>query len=132
MKMYRWKVVYRRKWRMATSASRVAFALNKERALAIVTDRISHFNTIYNFQIGKVSIKNQTTRWGSCSKKGNLNFNYRIVNLPPELQDYLVVHELCHLQEFNHSKAFWDLMGKAIPDYRARRQALRAIHVNRV
>ena len=132
MKMYRWKVVYRRKRRVATSASRVSFALNKADAFAIVMDRIAHFNKIYNFQIGKVNIKNQTTRWGSCSKKGNLNFNYRVVHLPPELQDYLVVHELCHLQEFNHSKVFWDLVGKAILDYRVRRQALRAIHVNRV
>jgi predicted metal-dependent hydrolase len=58
---------------------------------------------------------------------GNINFNYKIALLPPRLADYIVVHELCHLGEFNHSKAFWDLVAVAIPDYRERRAELRAI-----
>jgi hypothetical protein len=72
-------------------------------------------------------IKNTSSRWGSCSRLGNLNFNYKIVFLPPELQDYLVVHELCHLGQFNHSQSFWNLVKKTIPEYLRLRKNLRDI-----
>jgi predicted metal-dependent hydrolase len=81
----------------------------------------------YNFSYNKVFIKNQRTRWGSCSSNRNLNFNYRIINLAPELQDYLIVHELCHLQEFNHGQAFWNLVGLQIPNYKVVRTQLKGI-----
>ena len=89
----------------------------RERALVLVENRISHFNRAYKFKINRIVIKNQSTRWGSCSSKGNLNFNYKIIYLKPELADYLIVHELCHLGQLNHSKKFWALVSKAIPDY---------------
>jgi len=87
-------------------------------AKEIVKEKALQFNQHYNFEYGKIFIKNQQTRWGSCSSRKNLNFNYRIAVLPPELQDYLVVHELCHLQEFNHGKNFWDLVGQQVSDYK--------------
>src|SRR3989344_1851867 len=77
----------------------------REAARIFVENRLSYFNKIYNFEINRVAIKNTTARWGSCSSKRNLNFNYKIV------------HELCHLGELNHSKRFWALVRKAIPDY---------------
>lgn len=89
----------------------------KEIALNLVEQKISHFNKIYNYSVGRIVIKNQKTRWGSASRRGNLNFNYKIALLPDKLADYVVVHELCHLQEFNHSKKFWDLLGKTIPNH---------------
>ena len=73
-----------------------------------------------------MSIRKQKSRWGSASKRsGNLNFNYRIAFLPPALADLLVVHELCHLIEANHSKRFWAQVSRAIPEYQALRRELR-------
>ena len=91
---------------------------HKELALEIAKTRIAYFNQFYGFKVNKIFIKNQKTRWGSCSKKGNLNFNYRIATLPEAMQDYIIIHELCHLGEFNHSKNFWKLVAKTIPDYK--------------
>lgn len=88
--------------------------------------RLAHFNEAYGFALGRVAIKNHKSRWGSCSKKGNLNFNYKIALLPPELADYVIVHELCHLGEFNHSPRFWALVARTVPDHRALRARLRA------
>ena len=87
--------------------------------------RLTHWNQFYGFTFGRVTIKNHKSRWGSCSKKGNLNFNYKIALLPSELADYIIVHELCHLGEFNHSSRFWALVAKAIPNHRVLRARLR-------
>ncbi len=87
-------------------------------AKEVATERAAYFNAYYKLEYKKIFIKNQKTRWGSCSSKQNLNFNFRIALLRPELQDYLVVHELCHLKEMNHGKAFWALIEEQIPEYR--------------
>jgi predicted metal-dependent hydrolase len=94
-------------------------------ALALVKSRLEHFNQYYNLEYKRIAIKNQKTKWGSCSNAKNLNFNYKIVLLPKDLQDYLVVHELCHLKEFNHSKSFWDLVGEKISNYKKLSKSLR-------
>lgn len=99
---------------------------NKASAYDLTVKKAEHFSSIYGFKYGKITVRNQKTRWGSCSRKGNLSFSYRIVLLPTELQDYLVVHELCHLKEFNHAKAFWDLVGKEIPNYKKLRKKLKS------
>lgn len=96
-------------------------------ARTIVTEKVRNFSRKYGVEYGTIAIRNQKTRWGSCSKKGNLNFSYRIVFLPPELQDYLVVHEVCHLKEFNHSRAFWDLVAREVPNYRELRRKLKGL-----
>lgn len=93
------------------------FLKHKEQARKIVEKKIGRLNAFYKFNFKKINIKNQRTRWGSCSKKGNLNFNYKIIFLENSVADYLVVHELCHLAEFNHSYRFWNLVAKTIPDY---------------
>ncbi len=90
----------------------------REQARVLVHARLEHFNGYYKFTYGRVSIRNQKTRWGSCSNKGNLNFSYRILFLEPAAQDYLIIHELCHLKQFNHSKAFWDLVAEQCPDWK--------------
>ena len=99
-----------------TRYSRRDYLKNKGAAYNLAVERVNHFNKIYKFKFNKINIKNQKTRWGSCSKKGNLNFNYKIALLPPRISDYIIVHEICHLGEFNHSKRFWKLVGKTISD----------------
>ncbi len=97
----------------------------REQARELVHARLEHFNAFYGFTYGRVSIRNQKTRWGSCSSKGNLNFSYRIIFLEPAAQDYLIIHELCHLKEFNHSKAFWDLIAQQCPEWQKWHRELR-------
>ncbi len=101
----------------------------KQQARVFVKEQISQINQLYNFSFNRVCIKNHKSRWGSCSKKGNLNFNYKIIHLPVELAEYIVVHELCHLKELNHSLRFWALVARAVPDYKARRRKLKAVFV---
>ena len=97
----------------------------RAQALALVQERLVYFNQFYGYSWENIVIRNQKTRWGSCSKKGNLNFNYKIALLPPAMSDYIIVHELCHLGEFNHSANFWNLVARTIPDYKAIREALK-------
>lgn len=111
------------------SNSSVNFKNNKEEARQLVLNRLSKFEKFYNIKPQRISIRNQRTRWGSCSHKGSLNFNYRLVFLDSELVDYIIVHELCHLQEFNHSPSFWRLVAKAIPNHSILRKKLKNIKI---
>ncbi|MEK9194916.1 MAG: SprT family zinc-dependent metalloprotease [Patescibacteria group bacterium] len=105
--------------------SRQDYMRYKMSARLLAENRIEHFNTAYGLSYGRISIRNQTTRWGSCSGGGNLNFNYRIALLPSYLCDYIIVHELCHVAELNHSQRFWNLVAKTIPYYAEARRELR-------
>lgn len=98
-------------------SSKRDFAKYKDQTLALAQRRIAYFNSVYQFKFNAISIRNQKTRWGSCSRKRNLNFNYKIALLPERLADYIIVHELCHLEEFNHSRRFWSLVATTIPNY---------------
>ncbi len=109
--------------------SRREYLAYKETARTLVHARITFFNQHYQYTYGKIAIRNQKTRWGSCSKKGNLNFSYKLARMRPELADYVVVHELCHLREFNHSERFWDLVAETIPNYRELRKDLKGGHL---
>jgi predicted metal-dependent hydrolase len=96
-------------------------------ALEIVEKKVARYNDFYNFPFQKISVRNQKSRWGSCSREGNLSFNYRVIFLSEKLSDYVVIHELCHLKEFNHGKNFWALVEKLIPDYKEVRRKVRAM-----
>ena len=104
-----------------------AYLKHRDDALKIAIAKANHFNNLYNFQFKKISIRNQKTRWGSCSKAGNLNFNFKIIFLPSHISDYIVIHELCHLKEMNHSKKFWNLVEKLLPNYLEIKKELRNI-----
>ncbi|MFA5776215.1 MAG: M48 family metallopeptidase [Patescibacteria group bacterium] len=103
---------------------------NKEKARSLVNARLEYFNQFYGFKWSRLSIKNTKRRWGSCSKKGNLNFCYRVVFLPQDSADYIVAHELCHLGQFNHSKEFWGLVARLIPDYKVVRNSLKDVKIS--
>lgn len=97
------------------------------RAMArlLINQRVRVVNGNLNLSYNRVFIKGQKTRWGSCSRQGNLNFNWRLVMAPLPVLDYVVTHELLHLVEPNHSKKFWALVEKACPDYKAHRAWLK-------
>jgi predicted metal-dependent hydrolase len=103
------------------------YRAHKERARVLVHALLLQMNRQYGFSWGRVAIRATTSRWGSCSSKKNLNFDYRILFLPAHLQEYLIAHELCHLQEMNHSPRFWALVARAIPRYVECRKELRAV-----
>lgn len=105
--------------------NRGEYLTQRGQARELIFKKIQDFNKLYQFKYSKISVKNQKTRWGSCSSRGNLNFNYKIIYLPELIIDYIIVHELCHLKEMNHSVKFWSLVAKAIPDYQMIRKELR-------
>ncbi len=114
-----------REMRALPVSGKRGYLLYKEEARTFVLERLTYWNSVYAFSYGRVSIKNTRRLWGSCSRKGNLNFSYAVLFLPRELADYVIVHELCHLQEHNHGTRFWALVAKAVPDFHARRAELR-------
>ncbi len=87
--------------------------------------RVRHYCETMGVTVGYVTVKSQKTRWGSCSAKGNVNFNYQLAFLPEELLDYVVIHELAHRRHMDHSRAFWAEVEKYCPDYRERKAALK-------
>ena len=101
----------------------------KKRALECFSERVGHYCKRLGLIEPRLFLSNAKTRWGSCNSKREVRLNWRLVKLPIELVDYVVVHELAHLVELNHSKAFWDAVGRAYPDYRRARQELKRIRL---
>jgi len=107
------------------SIRQVVEAWCRNAAEEIVRQKVEHFQEIINVRPNRVTIRRQKTRWGSCSTKGNLNFNWKVIMAPVEVIDYLVIHELCHLIHHNHSPEFWNLVAGYLPDYKVRRAWLK-------
>jgi hypothetical protein len=123
--IFKFRIVRRRvRRRRSVKRHHSSYLLHKHTAHELVRARLEYFNTFYNFSYKKITIRNQASRWGSCSRRGNINFNYRIALISPELADYVIVHELCHLGEFNHSQKFWDLVERTIPNWKSLRKRL--------
>ena len=97
----------------------------REKTRQLVTRRVEYFAPIIGVTYGQIAIRTQRTRWGSCSSKGNLNFNCLLGLVPSEVLDYVVVHELCHRKELNHSDRFWNEVSRILPDYKTRKQWLK-------
>lgn len=95
-------------------------------ALKVIPERVAYFADIIGVTYGRITIRHQKTRWGSCSQAGNLNFNCMLIATTPEILDYVVVHELCHRKQMNHSPQFWAEVEKVIPNYRELREELKS------
>ncbi|MEE0282803.1 MAG: M48 family metallopeptidase [Lachnospiraceae bacterium] len=93
----------------------------RERAKSVLAQRTAYFARQIGVTYGRITVRDQKTRWGSCSQTGNLNFNFRLILAPSEVLDYVVVHELCHRRQMNHSTQFWQEVAQVLPDYRKRK-----------
>lgn len=96
----------------------------KKEVKEVITRRVVYYAQQMGVDYSGISVRNQKSRWGSCSAKGNLNFNYRLAYLPADLLDYVVVHELAHRRHMDHSAAFWQEVADYFPDYKQCRRRL--------
>lgn len=96
-----------------------------QQAKQVLPERVAYFAPLVGVTYGRITIRHPVSRWGSCSAKGNLNFNCLLMLCPPEVADYVVVHELCHRLEMNHSARFWSEVARVLPDYAHHRRWLR-------
>ena len=96
-----------------------------DKALKTIPQRVAYFAQRIGVTYGRITIRNQTSRWGSCTSQGNLNFNCLLMLAPSEVLDYVVVHELCHRKEMNHSARFWAEVARVIPGYEASKKWLK-------
>ncbi len=113
------------------------YLAHKEEARKLVTENLELYKKFYasngyELNYNRVAIRDQKSRWGSCSSKSNLNFNYRLALISPHLAAYIVVHELCHLKEMNHAKSFWALVSISMPNYAELKEELRVINLKKL
>ena len=97
----------------------------RQRAGEMIRERVEYYAPKMGVTYNRIFIKEQKTRWGSCSSSGNLNFNWKLILIDEELLDYVVVHELAHRKQMNHSQQFWQEVEKILPDYKERRRRLK-------
>ncbi len=102
-----------------------AIAFLSAMALTRIRSRLEHYRPLTGGEFNRVTVRAQRSRWGSCSSRHNLNFNWKLILAPPQCLDYVVIHELCHLTEFNHSARFWGLVEAQMKDYKVWKDYLR-------
>lgn len=109
----------------ATHIEKKVSAWYRQQALALFAERVAHYAPLLNVSPGTIKLSTAKTRWGSCTSRGTVRLNLQLIKLPTRLIDYVVVHELAHLREMNHSAAFWSVVGSASPDYAKLRRELK-------
>lgn len=97
----------------------------RQAARARFESRVAYYHGITGGNYTSITVRDQRSRWGSCSSRGTLSFNYRLIFAPPQILDYVVVHELCHLTHMNHSKDFWNMVAGILPEYKECRRWLK-------
>lgn len=119
------KVKKRRISRVVSAKEEKIYRQHRAKAEQVLKKRTQELAHTYGFEFNRVSIKNTRTRWGSCSTKKNINLHYKLIFLKDEYRDYVIVHELCHLRQMNHSQAFWDEVEAIMPAYKGIAQKMR-------
>lgn len=122
-----WRQLQRRLRRQRPSTATIHYQRHKARARVYLWQLLTPWSARLVLPLRRVAVRNTRRSWGSCSALGNLNFNYKLLFVPPCLAEYVVVHELCHLRELNHAPAFWQLVAAALPDYVTRVQRIRQL-----
>lgn len=97
----------------------------KHVALKYLVERTRQLSTQFSFNVSKISVRGQSTRWGSCSRRANISLNYLLLKFRREVIDYVIIHELCHLRQMNHSRRFWDEVAVILPDYKKLKNELK-------
>lgn len=125
-----WIKKHLEKSRQQQSISSETFSLEQIQKLTVaalqdIPQRVRKYVAIIGVTVGRITIRNQKSRWGSCSGKGNLNFNCLLMLCPEDVRDYVVVHELCHRKELNHSPRFWAEVEKVLPEYKVQKKWLK-------
>ena len=122
LEKHRRRLIKMREARLHVQSSAVESPLTPEdinaladQALKVLPERVRHYAPLIGVTWGRITVRNQVSKWGSCSSQGNLNFNCLLMLTPPEVQDYVVVHELCHRKHMNHSPAFWTEVERILP-----------------
>ncbi len=108
--------------------TRLEYLRTKREAMVLVEAIVKKYQSLYPFPPHTIKIKNTSSIWGSCSSSSSLSINYRIVKLPSHLQEYIVLHELCHLYEMNHSSKYWKLVEQLDPKYKIKHRELKKLH----
>lgn len=122
------KLMEERKYKKISTGAPSIDSITDEEWLSIknaFAGRVKYYCNIMEVNVSRITIRNQKTRWGSCSAKGNVNFNYQLYYMPEELMDYVIVHELSHRRYMNHSSLFWKEVEKYCPEYKRCRQRLK-------
>ena len=125
VKLYQGKFIVNTPTRDEEVIKKAMEAWYRSKAQEQIKERLKYYQSRVGTKPAKVTIKEQKKRWGSCSSKGNLNFNWRAVMAPSPVLDYIIVHELCHLMHLNHSKEFWNRLSSVLPDYEDRKNWLK-------
>ena len=107
-----------------TPLTEAEIKLLTNRAKALFAERVAHYASLLGISYGKITVRRQKSRWGSCNGKGDLSFNLALMLAPPRVLDSVVVHELCHRKEMNHSARFYSEMARIFPDYKECREYL--------
>jgi len=112
-------------WNQKPFARDVFILWYKNAARNLILERIYYYSNLTGIKYNNVKITSARKRWGSCSREGNLSFTYRLIMAPISVIDYVVVHELCHIEVHNHSKAFWEKVKVIIPEYKKQKEWLK-------
>jgi len=124
VKLYRGKLYVNTPTRDEEILHKAIIKWYQDKAKEKIPERVAYYEKFFAEKRGRIIIKEQKKRWASCTKEGTLTFNWKGIIAPANILDYIIVHEMCHLRFMNHSKEFWEMLGRVLPDYESRKEWL--------